>query len=378
MKEGKNMRKRIFWVIQQVHKVGGAEIVTINLANKLIEFYDITLIVIADFEKPIIVIDSRINLINLKVPHKYIYIDKYISENTKKLRFDKIIGALFQLVFFWLFGKYRYRRLIKDMTRESDLIIASAMDSYMFAPKKRIVYFHFHFNYRFFRKFYHRIGLFMCRKPDKWIFLTESTLKRMPKRIRKKADYVYNPSRIETKFQPVSETKRIIFLSRFVNQKKPLRAIKVAEILKKKNVSFELFFYGDGILERKMIKAIKKRKLESHCIICGKTDNVEAAFDNADLLLLTSSFEGFPLSILEANSRSVPVISSNWGDACPEIIIKDKNGYICHKNEEMADKIIELLNDTKKLESLREETFRVALSNSWDKILEKWKNIVND
>ncbi|MCL2521403.1 MAG: glycosyltransferase [Erysipelotrichales bacterium] len=372
------MRKRIFWVIQQVHKVGGAEIVTINLANKLIEFYDITLIVIADFEKPIVEIDSRIKLLNLKVAHKYIYIDKYISEKAKRFRFDKIIIAIFQLIFFWLFGKYRYRRMIKDMTTEEDLIIASAMDSYMFAPKKRKVYFHFHFNYRFFRKFYHRFGLLMCRKPDKWLFLTESTLKRMPKRIQKKATYVYNPSRLEAKLQPVSETKKIIFLSRFVNQKKPLKAIKVAEILKQKKATFELHFYGDGILERKMIKAIKKRNLEDVCFLRGKTDNVAAAFDSADLLLLTSSFEGFPLSILEANSRSVPVISSNWGDACPEIIIKDKNGYICQKNEEMADKIIELLNDSKKLECLREETYRIALSNSWDKIIKKWKNIIND
>jgi len=63
------------------------------------------------------------------------------------------------------------------------------------------------------------------------------------------------------------------------------------------------------------------------------------------IVLLTSRYEGFSLSLIEAMSQGLVPISFSVGVA-PEIIRNGENGFIVHTIEEAEEKIKLLLNDT--------------------------------
>ena len=65
------------------------------------------------------------------------------------------------------------------------------------------------------------------------------------------------------------------------------------------------------------------------------------------IFLLTSRYEGFSLSLIEAMSQGLVPVAYPVG-VVPEIIINGKNGYIVHNQKEMIERINELLKNEKK------------------------------
>jgi len=108
------------------------------------------------------------------------------------------------------------------------------------------------------------------------------------------------------------------------------------------------------------------------------TKNVLEVLHSADLLLVTSNFEGLPLGVIEANSQSVPVISSNWGDATYEVIQNGINGYVIdeRKPEYFADKIIEVLSDKESYKKLRKSSYESSFRFEINNIKNEWINTI--
>lgn len=65
-----------------------------------------------------------------------------------------------------------------------------------------------------------------------------------------------------------------------------------------------------------------------------------------DVLLCTSNYESLPLSIIEALSMSIPVISTNVGDV-PYVLNKIKCGLIIKNDSKEFTKIINILKKDK-------------------------------
>ena len=87
-----------------------------------------------------------------------------------------------------------------------------------------------------------------------------------------------------------------------------------------------------------------------------------------DLLINTSSYEGIPVSMMEAMSFSIPVIGTNVGGVS-EIIEDGKNGYLLSPNPEPSE-IIERLSQ---LYYLSEENYFSMRTNAY----QTWKNKFN-
>lgn len=80
-----------------------------------------------------------------------------------------------------------------------------------------------------------------------------------------------------------------------------------------------------------------------HCL--GLVPNASELNRLSDLFMLSSDFEGMPISILEALCCGIPVVASAVG-SIPDVL-KYGNGYaVENKSEEFAEKISLLLNDS--------------------------------
>ncbi len=94
------------------------------------------------------------------------------------------------------------------------------------------------------------------------------------------------------------------------NQTLVLRAL--AEIQEGLRDRLMVFFVGSGedeVLLRGLSRALS---LDGHVRFLGYRNDVDALLNAADLLLMTSWFEGMPLALIEAMIAGVPIVTTPW------------------------------------------------------------------
>lgn len=72
---------------------------------------------------------------------------------------------------------------------------------------------------------------------------------------------------------------------------------------------WELHLYGEGSLRPELAQLIHRKDLDDRVRLMGRTDEVDTVLETAAINLLTSEFEGFPMSVLEASGMGIPSIS---------------------------------------------------------------------
>lgn len=126
-----------------------------------------------------------------------------------------------------------------------------------------------------------------------------------------------------------------------------LRALK--EVLKSyPNCRLEIL--GEGSERTSLTEYAKELGIESHVHMPGIRAPY-ASVAEADVFVLPSLTEGVPVALLEAMALRVPVIASNVGGV-PEMIEDGRNGFLVRPGDwqEIADRIVDLLNDRNKRE----------------------------
>lgn len=96
-----------------------------------------------------------------------------------------------------------------------------------------------------------------------------------------------------------------------------------------------LTIVGDGVLRGAIEEQIASLGLSERVKITGVVPDVENYLADADIYVASSIFEGLPISMLEAMSAGLPVISTNVGGV--HDIIKDgKNGILVPSGDKKA------------------------------------------
>jgi glycosyltransferase involved in cell wall biosynthesis len=116
------------------------------------------------------------------------------------------------------------------------------------------------------------------------------------------------------------------------------------------NVKF--FIVGGGSSEQALIKVCKDLKIENNVIWVGRTEHIREFLSKIDLFIFASKGEGFGLVLLEAMLANKPILAAN-NSAVPEVLgLNYKGLFSTNDYKLLSDKIIELMNDHTKSESL--------------------------
>lgn len=146
-----------------------------------------------------------------------------------------------------------------------------------------------------------------------------------------------------------NKNKHFIFVGRLDDKSKKLgRAINLV-----KNIdNIDLMIIGDGPDKYKYESMVKEFHLEEKISFFGMKNNPYPYIKQADYLILTSDYEGFPVTYLEAIALNKRIITTiNTSD--DEINIKEGFGYIISKDEnKMIDEVKRILEDKKKLKQI--------------------------
>ncbi|MBU2504887.1 MAG: glycosyltransferase family 4 protein, partial [Candidatus Omnitrophica bacterium] len=103
----------------------------------------------------------------------------------------------------------------------------------------------------------------------------------------------------------------IITISCLKPQKGIFYFLQTAKALLKDNLQLNFIIAGDGYLRKQIEKEIKLMKLEDNVRLAGWVDDIIPLFKQASIFVLTSLWEGLPLSLIEAVISGVPVVVTN-------------------------------------------------------------------
>jgi L-malate glycosyltransferase len=149
-----------------------------------------------------------------------------------------------------------------------------------------------------------------------------------------------------------SDNYIIGIVARIEVQKRIDKMLQLAKLILADINSIHFVVFGDGPLEKDMKELTHQMGLELNVSFIGYRKNVSVYFKFFDVLLLTSDWEGFPLTIWEAMYNRVPVVSTNAG-GIKEILVKENCGFVFNKSDLNRGKhlILELFHN----QTLREE-----------------------
>lgn len=125
---------------------------------------------------------------------------------------------------------------------------------------------------------------------------------------------------------PEKSPPNIIMVARFQNPKDHISLIKA--LYKLKDLKWSLQLVGeDGGLQQSVKDLVTQLKMSERIEFLGNRSDVDKLLSTSDIFVLTSFWEGLPLSILEAMRASLPVIASNVGGV-NETVINGETGFV--------------------------------------------------
>ncbi len=153
-----------------------------------------------------------------------------------------------------------------------------------------------------------------------------------------------NRDEIREEFVIKPDEKLFGNIARLVNQKNPIFLVEVfSEILKREKKS-KFIFVGNGAMESQIIKKINELGLEDKVILTGRRDDANKFYSALDVLVLPSLYEGFPISLVEAQVNGLKCYVSDVIDDEVNITGNIKFVSLEKKAEEWAKFILKDTN----------------------------------
>ena len=153
-------------------------------------------------------------------------------------------------------------------------------------------------------------------------------------------------------------TYDISFLGRFSLQKNPFLFLDIIAEVKKFKPDISVIMIGDGELRLEVEKKIRELELGENIELVGFQKNPYKFLNQAKILLMPSSWEGFGLAAVEALALGKPVVCSTFG-GLPSIVT-EKCGSICSEVDEYVDTIISLLKNKDEWKAKSSEAMKRA------------------
>lgn len=176
---------------------------------------------------------------------------------------------------------------------------------------------------------------------------------------------------------------RLIMVARFENPKDQHFLIQALSNLPK-HLNWQIDFLGEGPNLLKCQELTVNEQLDSKIIFHGQSFKVKEFLNQADIFVLISNYEGFPLTILEAMSTSLPIIASDVGGVHESV--SSENGYLIPKGniDTLTQALTKLIVDTDLCQQLGQNSrhlyetkfsFNTMLQKTCDvytQVLAKW------
>jgi UDP-D-galactose:(glucosyl)LPS alpha-1,6-D-galactosyltransferase len=182
------------------------------------------------------------------------------------------------------------------------------------------------------------------------------------------------PQRIDA-----SDEQQYVVISRLENKQKRLDVLFKA--LAQLTFPWHLRIFGSGSDEEMLKTLASQLGISNHIQWEGWVTNPWERILRSTALILTSDFEGMPMSIGEAMARGLPVISSDCHTGPKDLVEHGNNGFLFHPGDavELAAcfEHIANLTDQQRM-NMSEAALNTASQHYVKQVLNRWKQSLID
>ena len=201
--------------------------------------------------------------------------------------------------------------------------------------------------------------------------------------IQKKVAIIYNPinpKQCSNKDWNVSRTS-ILAMARLDRQKNYPMMIRAFLKFHEKYPQFVLNIWGNRVNDEQY-EEVRQMIVDNNAVdfirINGRCHNVAEEYGKAYMFLLTSNFEGFSNSMMEAVCSGVPTISTKVSGA-NELIVDGLNGFLVDLNsdEQLYNSMVKLAENPSLAASMSKEGQKARVKFDEIRIVGEWKALFN-
>lgn len=173
------------------------------------------------------------------------------------------------------------------------------------------------------------------------------------------------PLQFPLRASDVGKTLRIMYAGRIVRfQKRALDLVSILDQLGARGTDVELTVAGSGSELSEFLAAAGSALVNRRMRYVGglANDNVVDLMRESDVFVLPSSFEGLPVSVLEAMANGCVPVATSIRSGIPEVIRDGDNGFIAPIGgiDEFVDHISLLASDRERLNAMRTRAYETV------------------
>lgn len=223
---------------------------------------------------------------------------------------------------------------------------------------------------------------------DKITVLTKRDLSNYPKYLRSKIFILPNPLGVDgfklssekiqdfSKNRLANSTTKFLFVGRLNREKGIERLCSI--LYQIRHEDWKLSICGDGPLRKYLEDFIDKNNLFDKVSLKGAVSNIQDYYSKADVLLMTSLWEGLPMVIAEAMSFKLPVIAFDCPTGPRELIKDSQNGILVPDGDidRYIQELTHLIHAPHKIEFMSRHTRNSVIKYKIEKIDEIWDQVL--
>ena len=132
-------------------------------------------------------------------------------------------------------------------------------------------------------------------------------------------------------------------------------------------------------MREKLQGQINSLGLENSVTLCGTCGNMTERYADYSLHLMTSHYEGFPMTLLEAQAAGLPSVTFDFEYGARSIVIDGITGIIVPQDDEQAfTAAMQTMMDSKELrKQYGTEAMKAAGKFSRAEVMERWNSLIN-
>jgi poly(glycerol-phosphate) alpha-glucosyltransferase len=174
------------------------------------------------------------------------------------------------------------------------------------------------------------------------------------------------------------DPRLVTVVARIEGQKRLSHAVRAFKHVRAEVPDARMEIYGRGSRSDGIQKVIDRLDLGDSVTMKGHDPHAREALWKSSAFLMTSMFEGYPLSTLESMSHGCPVVSYDIKYGPREQITDGKDGFLVEAQDiqGMAARVVELLKDPDLVAQMSKAAREKAAAHGYDQFLADWRAVL--
>ncbi len=177
------------------------------------------------------------------------------------------------------------------------------------------------------------------------------------------------------------KTLTILMASRFSKEKRIDIALEVFKKIIDTKKDVQMLIVGDGQEKENIQKKITDLNLWNNTKLLGWEKDMVQVYQEANIFLLTSDFEGYGMTLIEAGASGCPIVTTKVGLAKTDLFKDGLNSYVCPVGDVdcLSEKLLDLITNSDKrksfAENMRDSIKYISVSK--EEYISQYMNLLN-